>query len=117
MTLYSLDLETYDPHLTSLGTDAHCRRWGGYVFMLQLLNATTKEATVYRWDDETKNMLRDLFEAGGNEFIGHNIKYDLGWLLSEGVLKPHHTKHNRFRDTQVYAALIDETRTDVGHYS
>lgn len=109
MTFYTIDLETCDPNLTTLGTDAHCRRWGSYVFMLQLFNMDTNEASIYHWDATSRAMLRELFDEG-HHWVGFNLKYDLNWLLSEEVLLPHHTSNNHFHDAQVYAALLDETQ-------
>lgn len=104
-----IDLETYDPYLKERGTDAHCRRWGGYVFMVGLFYPDTGEKVILPWNEQSKAQVKHRLDSGGYEWWGANIKYDLGWLLSEGVLEPHHTFINRFRDILIDAPLIDET--------
>lgn len=107
-----IDLETFDPYLATKGTDAHCRRWGGYVFMCGIYQPDKSEDKIHisEWTPAFKDWLTSLFDRGGIVWWGANLKYDLNWLFSEGVLKPHHTYNNRFRDILIDAALIDETQ-------
>lgn len=110
-----LDLETYDPHLKTKGTDAYTRRFGGHIFMAGWQRLGTEFPVIEEWDDYARTALTELFDAG-HTWIGANLKYDLGWLLSEGVLLPRHTKNNRFHDILIDAPLLDETQLP-GFYS
>lgn len=104
-----IDLETKDPELKTYGSDAHTRRFGGHVFMVGLRYLDNGNKIILPWNEKTKERLRREFD-GGNEWIGANLKYDLGWLLSEGVLQAEHTFNNRFFDILIDAALLDETK-------
>jgi DNA polymerase I-like protein with 3'-5' exonuclease and polymerase domains len=114
--LIVLDLETFDPHLTTLGTDAHCRRWGGYVFMCGIIHPESGREEIRPWNAATKALLRSWLDQG-MEWVGANVKYDLNWLLSEGVMEARHVHYkNRFHDILINAPLLDETQLP-GFYS
>lgn len=108
-----LDLETKDPTLRTTGTDAHTRKAGGFVFLVGLyfpeLSASVNTFEIMDMYQSTESLTLLLNE--GCEWFGANIKYDLNWLLSEGVLLPRHTHNNVFRDVLINAPLIDETRS------
>ncbi|HWT40365.1 MAG TPA: DNA polymerase [Dongiaceae bacterium] len=105
-----LDLETFDPFLKERGTDAHCRRWGGFIFLAGLYKPAENITLTMNWNEEAADVIRSMLDQGGWDWYGANIKYDLVWLLSEGVLRPHHTHNNRFYDILIDAPLIDETQ-------
>lgn len=105
-----LDLETNDPGLKEYGTDAHTRRRGGYVFLAGIFVPSQGRFNISEWKAETRAEIGRMLDEGGYNWIGANIKYDLNWLLSEGVLKPEHTLTNRFSDILIDAPLIDETQ-------
>jgi DNA polymerase-1 len=67
------------------------------------------------WTGETKSRLRKMLDEG-RHWAGANLKYDLNWLLAEGVLERRHLHNNTFHDVLLYAALLDETQ-DWDFYS
>lgn len=110
-----LDLETFDPYLTTEGTDAFPRRHGSFVFLCGVLHPATGEEMILPWDANTRALIREWLDIG-LVWWGANLKYDLNWLLSEGVMVPAHTHRNTFKDILLYAPLLDETRPP-GFYS
>lgn len=112
----SLDLETYDPDLTTKGPGwaagrGHIvgvaigvpdgRRW--YFPMRHEVGGRNLDPRmVLEW-------CRDELSRPGQLKIGANLMYDLGWLLREGV-----KVEGPFYDVQWVEALLDEHRD---HYS
>ena len=111
--IVAIDLETKDDRLTQkLGTGCWYRENGEHIFMCGINDAEPK---TYRWDDDTRAILKRYLDEG-REWVGANLKYDLNWLLSEGVLERRHLHNNTFHDVLLYAALLDETQ-DWQYYS
>lgn len=111
--IVAIDLETRDDRLTQgLGTGCWYRTNGEHIFMAGINDTEPK---TYRWDGETRAILKRELDRG-REWVGANLKYDLNWLLSEGVLEPRHLHNNTFHDVLLYAALLDETQ-DWQYYS
>jgi DNA polymerase I-like protein with 3'-5' exonuclease and polymerase domains len=105
-----IDLETLDPDLKSKGSDAMARARGGYVFLAGLMwPSEFGLQEIMPWTDKAKSCIREHLDQG-HTWWGANIKYDLCWLMSEGVMLPRHTYNNRFRDILIDAPLIDETQ-------
>ena len=109
----AIDLETRDDRLSEgLGTGCWYRENGEHIFMLGINDVFPQ---TYAWDDMAKQTLREMLDEG-RHWVGANLKYDLNWLLSEGVLKRRHLHNNTFHDVLLYAALLDETQ-DWQYYS
>lgn len=104
-----IDLETRDPYLTTQGTDAHCRRWGGYVFRLGLYHPSSGEKFTIPWDSSARELLQELLKKR-LRWVGANIKYDINWLLSEEVVTPFDFDNNYFYDILILAPLLDESQ-------
>lgn len=110
-----IDLETRDPYLTTKGTDAHCRRWGGHVFMCGIYEPESNSVRQFPINMAGHALLCGLFKEG-HTWYGANIKYDLNWLFSYGVIQPHHTHNTRFYDTHINEPLIDETQPPSSYH-
>lgn len=112
-TVVALDLETKDDRLNEkLGTGCWYRSNGEHIFMCGIYE---NKPEALPWNDETKHRLRKMFDEGRN-WCGANLKYDINWLLSEGLLERRHFHNNRFYDVLLFAALLDETQ-DWDYYS
>lgn len=53
--------------------------------------------------------LKKVMEAGGKEYIAHNITYDLHLLANEGIDIESVFEKNTFQDTQIMVHTIDES--------
>jgi DNA polymerase-1 len=105
----SIDLETYDPNLTTMGSgwarkDGHIigiavavegEQW--YFPIRHELGSNFDAKLTLRW-------LKDVCSIDRN-YIFHNAPYDVGWLLAEDV-----PIKGRIIDTMVVAPLLDENR-------
>ena len=105
----SIDLETYDPNLTTMGSgwarkDGHIigiavavegEQW--YFPIRHELGSNFDPKLTLRW-------LKDVCSIDRN-YIFHNAPYDVGWLLAEDV-----PIKGRIIDTMVVAPLLDENR-------
>ena len=109
-----LDIEGFDPDLTTLGPGAH--RSDGKVVGVAIAYSADK-ATYYPTEHDTgDNMenpdafyaqLRDEAKTFDGEMVGANLQYDLDWLRTRhGVIFP----KAKFRDVQVAEPLLDENR-------
>ena len=106
----AIDLETYDPHLTTcgpgwatsrgyiVGIGVATEKWSGYFPIRHQGGGNLDEDIVLRW-------LRNLLSSTKRDVIFHNALYDVGWLRREGV----EIKGN-ILDTIVAAPLVDEHR-------
>lgn len=106
----AVDLETYDPNLTTLGP-GWARKDGKIVgiavaagddawyFPVAHGNGPNLDRrVVFRW-------FQKQMETPRQRKIMHNAQYDLGWLLAEGI-----EVQGEVVDTMVAAALVDENR-------
>ena len=105
----AIDLETYDPHLTTKGSgwatgDGHIigiavavdgDQW--YFPVRHENGGNLDEKLTFGWLQEVLSQKRD--------YVFHNASYDVGWLLHEGL-----TIGGRIVDTMVVAPLLDENR-------
>jgi len=112
-----LDLETKDPNLKKLGP-GWCRMDGRVVGVA--VGADGLPASYYPIAHEGfPNLDRASVLAwvqgavleSGLPIGGHNLPYDVGWLLAEGLTLP---RSLSLRDSMIGAALLDE---DLDHYS
>ena len=106
----AIDLETYDPHLTTCGPGWATGRghvvgigvatdgWKGYLPIRHQGGGNLDENLVLRW-------LTKLLSSTKRDIIFHNSLYDVGWLRREGV-----DVKGRILDTIVAAPLINENR-------
>lgn len=106
----SIDLETYDPNLTTLGSgwprkDGHiigvavAVSGGSWYFPVRHLNGRNLDAK------QTFNWLRKVCDDPTCTYIFHNAAYDVGWLKTENI----HIA-GRIADTMIVAPLLDENR-------
>ena len=106
----AIDLETYDPHLTTcgpgwatsrghvVGVGVATKHWTGYFPIRHEGGGNLDEGIVLRW-------LTNLLNSTKRDVIFHNALYDVGWLRREGI-----TVKGRILDTIVAAPLINENR-------
>ena len=105
----AVDLETYDPYLTELGSGNVIKNgkivgvavavegWSGYYPFGHHLGGNMDEKLVLNW-------LQDLFKQDAT-FIFHNAIYDVCWLRSYGI-----EIKGRIVDTMIAASLVNENR-------
>jgi DNA polymerase I-like protein with 3'-5' exonuclease and polymerase domains len=106
----AIDLETNDPHLTTLGSanvagEGHVagvavavEGWSGYFPIHHESGGNMDKKLVYSW-------LQEVLNQENTTFIFHNAMYDVCWLRKEGLsIKGH------IVDTMIAASLIDENR-------
>ena len=105
----AVDLETYDPYLTELGSGNVIKNgkivgvavavegWSGYYPFGHHLGGNMDEKLVLSW-------LQDLFKQDAT-FIFHNAIYDVCWLRSYGI-----EIKGRIVDTMIAASLVNENR-------
>lgn len=106
----AVDLETYDPNLTTLGP-GWARKDGKVVGIAIAAGEETwyfpiahengpnlDRKVVLRW-------LQKQMATPRQRKVMHNAQYDLGWLLAEGV-----EVQGEVVDTMVVAAIVDENR-------
>ena len=106
----AVDLETYDPHLTTcgpgwatgrghvVGIGIATNNWQGYFPIRHEGGGNLDEGMVLRW-------LTNTLSSTKRDVIFHNALYDVGWLRREGII----VKGN-ILDTIVAAPLINENR-------
>ena len=106
----AVDLETCDPHLTTLGPGwarkdgfivgiaVAAGDWEGY-FPIRHSNGHNLDPKM------TMKWLRAQMATPHIDKIMHNATYDLGWLRAEGV-----NVQGRIIDTMITGAIVDETR-------
>jgi DNA polymerase I-like protein with 3'-5' exonuclease and polymerase domains len=106
----AIDLETCDPHLTTLGPGwarkdgfivgiaVAAGDWEGY-FPIRHSNGHNLDPKM------TMKWLRAQMATPHIDKIMHNATYDLGWLRAEGV-----NVQGRIIDTMITGAIVDETR-------
>ncbi|MDB2405186.1 DNA polymerase, partial [bacterium] len=106
----AIDLETNDPHLTTLGSGNVTGRghiagvavavegWAGYFPIHHESGGNMDRKLVLSW-------LQDVCNQPDTTFIFHNAMYDVCWLRSAGV-----TVKGKIVDTMIAASLIDENR-------
>jgi DNA polymerase I-like protein with 3'-5' exonuclease and polymerase domains len=106
----AIDLETNDPHLTTLGSGNVTGRghvagvavavegWAGYFPIHHESGGNLDKNLVYSW-------LKDIVNQPDTTFIFHNAMYDVCWLRSEGIIVK-----GKIVDTMIAASLIDENR-------
>ena len=106
----AVDLETYDPYLTTcgpgwatgrghvVGIGVATKDWCGYFPIRHEGGGNLDEDVVIRW-------LKNLLSSEKRKVIFHNALYDVGWLRREGV----EVKGN-ILDTIIAAPLLDENR-------
>ncbi len=106
----AIDLETNDPHLTTLGSGnvtgkghiagiaVAVEGWSGYFPIYHEQGGNLDKRLVLSW-------LQDLFNQTDTTFIFHNAMYDICWLRSAGL-----TVKGKIVDTMIAASLIDENR-------
>ena len=106
----AVDLETYDPDLTTSGSgnvvgNGHIagvalavEGWSGYYPIGHENGGNMDTTLVFSW-------LRDLFKDPNKTFIFHNAMYDVCWLRSNGM----HIA-GKIVDTMIAASLINENR-------
>ncbi len=106
----AIDLETYDPYLTTcgpgwatgrghvVGVGVATKNWSGYFPIRHEGGGNLDETIVLRW-------LKTLLSSNTREVIFHNALYDVGWLRREGI-----DVKGTIQDTIIAAPLIDENR-------
>jgi DNA polymerase I-like protein with 3'-5' exonuclease and polymerase domains len=106
----AIDLETNDPHLTTLGSanvagEGHVagvavavEGWSGYFPIHHESGGNMDKKLVYSW-------LQEVLNQENTTFIFHNAMYDVCWLRKEGLFIKGHIV-----DTMIAASLIDENR-------
>ena len=106
----SVDLETCDPNLTTLGPgwarkDGYivgiavaAGDWEGY-FPIRHANGHNMDARI------TLKWLKKMMATPHIDKVMHNATYDLGWLRAEGV-----EVQGRVIDTMITGAVVDENR-------
>ena len=109
----AVDLETYDPHLTTKGSGA-LRKDGSRVCGIAI--ATSKQELYFPLDHkEVKNIPRKkawkylnekLFQNPKIRKVFHNAMYDVCWIRAESGLMP----KGPLLDTMVAASVIDENK-------
>ena len=104
----AVDLETYDPYLTTcgpgwatgrghvVGVGVATKDWQGYFPIRHKGGGNLDEVMVLRW-------LTNLLNSTKRDVIFHNALYDVGWLRREGI-----TVKGNILDTIVAAPLINE---------
>jgi DNA polymerase I-like protein with 3'-5' exonuclease and polymerase domains len=106
----AIDLETCDPHLTTLGP-GWARNDG---FIVGIAIAAGDQAWYFPIRHEnghnldpkmTMRWLKKQMATPHIDKIMHNATYDLGWLLAEGV-----EVQGRVIDTMITGAIVDENR-------
>jgi DNA polymerase I-like protein with 3'-5' exonuclease and polymerase domains len=105
----AIDLETRDPHLTSLGPGwprkdgevvgyaVAIDGWSGYFPVNHLGGGNLDRRLVEKW-------MKKVCATDADK-IFHNAQYDVGWLKATGI-----EVKGRIIDTMVVASLIDENR-------
>ncbi len=106
----SVDLETNDPDLTTLGSGNVVGRghiagialavdgWSGYFPVKHENGGNMDKKLVFNW-------LKDIFKQEDTTFIFHNAMYDVCWLRFYGI-----EIKGKIVDTMIAASLIDENR-------
>ncbi len=106
----AVDLETYDPYLTTcgpgwatgrghvVGIGIATNNWQGYFPIRHEGGGNLDEGMVLRW-------LTNTLSSTKRDVIFHNSLYDVGWLRREGIIVK-----GRILDTIVAAPLINENR-------
>ena len=106
----AIDLETYDPQLTELGSGNVVKNghiagiavavegWSGYYPVHHEQGGNMDKKLVFAW-------LQELFNQENTTFIFHNAMYDVCWLRSNGL-----SIKGKIVDTMIAASLIDENR-------
>ena len=106
----AIDLETNDPHLTTLGSGNVAGKghiagvavavegWSGYYPIHHESGGNMDKKLVLGW-------LQDIFNQTETTFIFHNAMYDVCWLRSAGL-----EIKGKIVDTMIAASLIDENR-------
>ena len=104
----AIDLETYDPHLTTcgpgwatgrghvVGVGVATKTWKGYFPIRHKGGGNLDEGMVLRW-------LTNLLNSTKRDVIFHNALYDVGWLRREGI-----TVKGNILDTIIAAPLLNE---------
>ena len=106
----AIDLETNDPHLTTLGSGNVTGRghiagvavavegWSGYFPIHHESGGNMDRNLVLNW-------IKDICSQVDTTFIFHNAMYDVCWLRSAGVIVK-----GKIVDTMIASSLIDENR-------
>ncbi len=106
----AIDLETYDPELTTLGSGNVIGRghiagvavavegWSGYYPIGHEGGGNMDKKLVLEW-------VQDLVNQEKTTFIFHNAMYDVCWLRQAGI-----KIRGKIVDTMIAASLIDENR-------
>jgi DNA polymerase I-like protein with 3'-5' exonuclease and polymerase domains len=106
----AVDLETYDPYLTTcgpgwatgrghvVGIGVATKDWCGYFPIRHEGGGNLDEDVVLRW-------LKNLLSSEKRKVIFHNALYDVGWLRREGI-----EIKGTILDTIIAAPLLDENR-------
>ena len=106
----AIDLETYDPHLMTLGSGNVTQKghivgvavavegWSGYYPIGHEGGGNMDKKLVLEW-------VQDLVSQEKTTFIFHNAMYDVCWLRSAGI-----NIRGKIVDTMIAASLIDENR-------
>jgi len=106
----AIDLETYDPELTTLGSGNVIGRghiagvavavegWSGYYPIGHEGGGNMDKKLVLEW-------VQDLVNQDKTTFIFHNAMYDVCWLRNAGI-----RIRGKIVDTMIAASLIDENR-------
>ena len=106
----AVDLETYDPYLTTcgpgwatgrghvVGIGVATKDWCGYFPIRHEGGGNLDEDIVLRW-------LKNLLSSEKRKVIFHNALYDVGWLRREGI-----EIKGTILDTIIAAPLLDENR-------
>lgn len=100
--LISVDIETRDPGLSSLGPSNY-RKPGGHILGVAI--AAGDHAEYYDWSKEgDQQYVKDTL-SNNTPKIGHNLYYDVDWLESQGC-----PVNGELIDTMIAEALIDNTQ-------
>ena len=106
----AIDLETYDPELTTLGSGnvtgkghiagvaVAVEGWSGYYPIGHEGGGNMDKKLVLEW-------VQDLVNQEKTTFIFHNAMYDVCWLRQAGI-----KIRGKIVDTMIAASLIDENR-------
>ena len=108
-TKISVDLETRDPHLTTLGPG--WTRKDGYIIGIAVAAGDSSWYLPVKHDagnlprSSVMAWMKKMMATPHIEKIMHNALYDLGWLRAEGI-----EVQGKIIDTMVAAPLLNENR-------
>lgn len=100
--MYCIDIETYDPLLKTSGPSY--TRKQGHIIMVGVADEDGRAMCFNIKDERLHRIL-----ATPDKKIGHNIAYDLDWLINGCGLKV----NGEFEDTMTREALLDEYSTKL----